>query len=82
MSKSPEKKIVIPENVNVDVEGRTVRIRGSYGENLLLINNVAIGLRKEENKLVLFTKGKFTKNEKRLINTNASHLKNMIKGSV
>ena len=82
MSKSPEKKIVIPENVNVDVKDRTVRIKGSYGENFLSINNVVIGLKKEENKLILFAKGKFTKNEKRLINTNASHLKNMIKGTV
>ena len=65
MSKSPEKKISIPENINVEIAGRTVRVKGAAGENSLTINNVAIGIRKEENCLILSAKGKFTKNEKK-----------------
>ena len=80
MSKNPEKKIGIPENVNVDVVGRTVKINGSAGENSLTINNIAIGIKKEEGFVILFTKRKFTKHDKKIINANASHIKNMING--
>lgn len=82
MSKSPEKKISIPENINVEIAGRTVRVKGAAGENSLTINNVAIGIRKEENCLILSAKGKFTKNEKKMINSNCAHIKNMIRGAL
>ncbi len=82
MPKNPEKKISIPENVNIDIEGRTIRIRGPAGENSLTIKNIAVGLKKDEKSLILFAKGNFTKKEKRVINANASHIRNMIKGSL
>ncbi|MBI2106902.1 50S ribosomal protein L6 [Candidatus Woesearchaeota archaeon] len=82
MVKTPEKKVSIPENVNVDIDARTVIITGPAGENKLFIKNAVIGIKKESNSVILFSKGDFTKREKRLINTNAAHIRNMIQGSL
>ena len=82
MVKIPEKKIEIPESVNLEVDARTVKVRGPAGENVLTIRNAVIGVKKENSSIVLFSRGNFTKREKRLINTNAAHIRNMIRGSL
>src|SRR3989344_5431046 len=66
MVKIPEKKIEIPESVNLEVDARTVKVRGPAGENVLTIRNAVIGVKREN----------------RLINTNAAHIRNMIRGSL
>ena len=82
MVKTPEKKISIPENVQVDIDARTVKVTGPLGENSLTIKNAVIGIKKEGNSVILFSKGDFTKREKRLINTNVAHIKNMLQGTL
>ena len=82
MVKTPEKKISIPENVKVDIDARTIKVTGPAGENSLVIKNAVIGIKKEDDFVILFSKGSFTKREKRLINTNVAHIKNMIQGSL
>ncbi|MBI4159399.1 50S ribosomal protein L6 [Candidatus Woesearchaeota archaeon] len=82
MAKTPEKKISIPENVDVGIDARTIKVVGPIGENILTIRNAVIGIKKENSSIILFSKGDFTKREKRLINTNAAHIRNMIKGTL
>ena len=82
MVKTPEKKIDIPESVSLEIDARTVKVSGPAGENVLTIRNAVIGIKKENSSVVLFSKGDFTKREKRLINTNAAHIRNMIQGSL
>ena len=79
MKKEIFKEIEIPEGVEVEVNGSMLKVRGPEGESQrnFKINNFS--LTKKDNLVVIGNKVA-TKKEKKLINSAAAHIKNMIKG--
>jgi len=73
-------EVEIPEDVNVEVEGKVVRVRGQLGmveRDFSHIHNVLI--EKADNKVIIEVWFP-TKRERSLINTIASHIRNAIVG--
>ena len=79
MRKEFYKKIEIPEGVEAEIEGTRVKIRGPEGENTRKFNLGSLELVKEGNKISVGSK-KATKKEKKMMNTLAAHIENMILG--
>ena len=79
MRKELYKKIEIPEGVEAEIEGTRVRIKGPEGENIGKFNTGSLELIKEGNIISVGSKNA-TKREKKLMNTLAAHIKNMILG--
>jgi large subunit ribosomal protein L6 len=79
MKKEIYQKINIPEDVEVDINGNSITVRGKEGENTRVFNLNKVEFKKENNTIVIGYK-KATKREKKTINTNSAHIKNMIKG--
>jgi len=79
MKKEIYKKIKIPEGIEAEIIGTTLKIRGPEGENSRKFNLGPLEMKKEENKISIGMKNS-TKREKKLINTIAAHIENMIKG--
>ncbi len=80
MRKELLQEIEIPEGVEISVEGNTLIVKGKEGENKKAFNTTNIVLEKKGNIIRVGAK-RATKNEKKMINTIASHVKNMIKGT-
>jgi len=74
-----EKIIEIPDGIEVNVDGTEISAKGKEGENKRKFNIKKIKIEKQDGKLRLFCKNG-TKKEKKIINTIASHIKNMIVG--
>lgn len=79
MKKEIYQKIEIPEGIEVHLEDLTLKIKGSEGEVEKTFNVIKVDLKKEANQIIVGSK-KATKNEKKLINSLAAHIRNMIKG--
>ncbi|MBU2503975.1 MAG: 50S ribosomal protein L6 [Nanoarchaeota archaeon] len=79
MKKEIFQEIEIPEGVEVSVEEGLVKVKGPEGESERKFNVIGLEFKKEGNKIIIGNK-KATKNYKKIINTFASHIKNMIKG--
>jgi large subunit ribosomal protein L6 len=79
MRKELYKKIEIPEGVEAEIHGSLVKIRGPEGENSRNFNVHSLELVKEGNKISIGNK-KSTKKEKKLMNSLAAHIRNMING--
>jgi len=79
MRKELYKKIEIPEGIEAEIKGTTVKVTGPEGENQRKFNIGFLELKKEGNEISIGSK-KATKKEKKLMNTVAAHIKNMIKG--
>jgi len=79
MRKEIFKEIEIPSGVELEIEGSLIKIKGPEGENKKKLNLKGISLVKKENAVVIGNK-KATKKEKKLINSMAAHIKNMITG--
>lgn len=79
MKKQVIQEIEIPENVEVNIGDSTLAVKGPEGENKRKFNTERLILEKKDNKIVVENK-KATKKEKKIINTIASHIKNMIQG--
>lgn len=79
MKKELYQEIEIPEGVEAEMEGTTLKIKGAEGENKRTFDAHNLEFEKKENKIIMGNK-KATKKEKKLMNTIASHIKNMIKG--
>lgn len=79
MKKELYQEIEIPEGVGAEIEETILKVSGPEGrvERKFSINNLEF--EKKDNKIVIGNK-KATKKEKKLMNTIASHIKNMIKG--
>ena len=72
-------EIIIPSGVEADVFKNKLTLKGKEGENSREFDLGEINLEKKDEKIVLSCE-KATKKEKRIINTSAAHIKNMIKG--
>jgi len=79
MKKALSQEIEIPEGVEANVEGNKLIVKGAEGENSREFNIGKINFEKKDNKIILSHK-KATKKEKKIINTLAAHIANMIKG--
>lgn len=79
MKKDLSQTIEIPEGVEVNVEGSKIVVKSAEGENEREFNIANLKIEKKNNEIIIGNK-KSTKKEKRLMNTIAAHIRNMIKG--
>ena len=79
MKKELSQNIEIAEGVEVSIEGNTFKVKGPVGENERTFNMNSLTFEKRDNKIVIENK-KATKKEKKIMNTNSSHIKSMIRG--
>ncbi len=79
MKKELFKEIEIPEGVEVEIADGSIVVKGPEGEVKRNFNIGNLVFEKKDNKIVIGHK-KATKKEKRLMNTIAAHVRNMIKG--
>lgn len=79
MKKQLSKKIEIPEEVEVEIDGAKVIVKGSEGINEKKLDLTNLILKKENNEIIISSKSS-TKKEKRRMNTIAAHISNMING--
>lgn len=77
--KNLEKTIKIPEGVEVSLDGTNLIVKGKEGENKRNFKIKRITIEKQDNQIKIICK-KTTKNEKKIMNTLAAHITNMIKG--
>ena len=73
------KEIEIPDGIEASMDGSTLIIKGKNGETKKKINTRSVNVEISDGKIKLGNE-KASKNEKRLINTYAAHIKNMIHG--
>lgn len=73
------KEVVLPENIEAEVKGNKIHLKGTLGnaEREFLIESIVI---QKADKKIIVKCGKATKREKKLIGTIVAHIKNMIKG--
>jgi len=79
MRKEIYQQIEIPEGVEVSLEGSTLNVKGPEGEISRTFKIRNLELKKEGENIIVGHK-KSTKNEKKIINSIASHIRNMVKG--
>ena len=72
-------KIEVPEEVEVNLEGNVLTIKGEKGESKREFNISKLTFENKDNDIVIGSKTA-SKNEKRRINTIAAHIRNMIHG--
>src|SRR3989344_3896080 len=71
--------IEIPEGVEIEIYGNMLKIKGPEGENSRKFNTNKLIFEKKDEKIIIGSK-KATKREKKMMNTIAKHIKNMISG--
>jgi len=81
MKKDLSKEVEIPEGVEIKLEENNLKVKGPAGENSKDFDFNKLEVKIEGNKVILSHK-KATKKEKKLINTFAAHIKNMIQGAI
>jgi|SRR3989344_3203286 len=74
-------EIKIPENVNFEIIGSMMKISGPVGENEFPFKHPRVSIKKEDGKIVLRSNGK-KRNQKKIIMSLKSHLKNMVDGVI
>lgn len=79
MRKEIFQKIEIPSGVEVDIDGNIIVVKGKEGENARRFDVTNVEFKKQGNEIIIGHK-KATKKEKKIINTIAAHIKNMIEG--
>jgi large subunit ribosomal protein L6 len=79
MKKQLEQIIAIPEGVEVSFVDKTLKVKGPEGENSRELNLGNLDLKVSGNEIKI-SHNKATKNEKKIMNTLASHIKNLIRG--
>jgi len=79
MKKEIFREIEIPQGVEVELDGSLLKVKGLEGESQRNFNIKKISFAKKDNIIIVGDK-KATKKEKKLINSAAAHIKNMING--
>lgn len=79
MKKDLYQTIEIPEGIEVSIVDNVLSAKGSEGENKREFKIGKCEFKKEGNKIIIGGKN-LTKGDKRLLNTNASHIRNMVLG--
>ena len=78
--KNLTKKIQIPQEVSVKMDQNIIVIKSLKGTLQRKISNPIVDVSIQDDKIVVSTKQKSSKNNKRMINTIVSHIKNMLEG--
>jgi len=74
-------EIEVPENIEVNLDGRTLAVKGTEGEVKKTLGYPLIGIEIKDKKIILeVKKNKTSKREKRMLGTFKSHIKNMFEG--
>jgi len=79
MRKELYQEIEVPQGVEVSVDGNTIKVKGPEGELSRAFNLAKLDVDVKDSKIIIGNQ-KATKTEKRMMNTVASHLKNMVQG--
>lgn len=79
MKKELSQIVEIPEGVEVNLDGAMFTIKGPEGENKRIFKQNKLSFEKKENQIIIGNKNS-TKREKKMMNTIAAHIKNMIRG--
>jgi len=79
MKKKIIREIEIPKGVDAEIDGNILTIKSKERENKKKFNINKLIFEKKENKIIIKNE-KATKSEKKMINTIASHINNMVKG--
>ena len=79
MKKDLQQTIEIPEGVEVNLEGNSLTVKGKEGEINRSFDLGRLNFQKKDNKITVGYK-QSTKREKKMMNTIAQHIRNMIKG--
>lgn len=79
MKKKLSQKIEIPEGIEANIDENILTIIGPEGENKKKFNVSNLTFEKKDNQIILGNE-KSTKREKKMMNTIAAHIRNMIKG--
>jgi len=79
MKKELFQNIEIPEGVEVNLDGTTLTVKGKEGELKRKFDAINLDFEIKDKEIIIGSK-KATKREKKMMNTIASHIKNMIKG--
>ena len=79
MRKELFQEVEIPEGVEANLEDTTLTIKGKEGEIKREFKIGKLDMKKEGSKIIIGNENS-TKTEKRLMNTLAAHIRNMIKG--
>lgn len=74
-----EERIDIPNEIEVSIEGTLLRVKGSKGSQERRFVDPNVKMTKQDNLIVLETKGDSRK-DKRILNTFRAHVTNMITG--
>ena len=86
-TKEKSKKVVfkeeinIPGNLEVDISGFLIKIKGPQGVNEKRLANPRINVKKENNKIIL-SSSSYTKKEKRILKTFKAHINNLVNGVI
>jgi len=78
--KQLKEQIDIPENVQIEIIGDIIKVKGPLGESQKKLLNPKIKFLKENNKLLLLSENA-SKREKTVLQTFKAHIKNLIKGT-
>lgn len=79
MKKTIKKTVTFPDKVSIEIEASKVTVNGPSGKMTLVFNIGKIKLKKIDNKIELECNAA-TKKEKKVMNTIAAHIANMICG--
>ena len=79
MKKDLQQTIEIPEGVEVNLDGSSVTVKGKEGEISRSFDLGKLNFDKKDNKIIIGNK-QSTKKEKKMMNTIAQHIRNMMKG--
>ncbi len=79
MKKELYQEVEVPEGIEANLDGAKLTIKGPEGENTREFKIGKLNIEKKGNKIVIGNP-KATKTDKRLMNTLAAHIKNMIRG--
>ena len=79
MKKEFIQKIKIPEEVDVEIDGNILKVKGKEGEDSREFRTDKLIFEKKGDEIIIGHK-KATKKEKKMINTTMAHINNMIKG--
>ena len=76
-------KFQIPEEVQVDIEGNTIKVKGSKGELQRTFMNPRLDINKEGSTITIKCREgiKFSRSDKMFINTYRAHMRNVFRGA-
>jgi large subunit ribosomal protein L6 len=74
-------EINIPENIELDISGSLIKVKGPNGSNEKRLINPRIFIKKDDRKVILLSTS-HAKKEKRILKTFKAHITNLIEGVI